>query len=311
MILSVSRRTDIPSYYSDWFLERIREGFLYVQNPMNPHQISRIELSPHVVDCMVFWTKNPIPMLGRLEELKSYAFYFQFTLTGYGRDVEPNLPDKRTRLIPAFQELSKKLGRSRVIWRYDPILFSDRYTARYHIKAFTEIAECLDGYTDRVVISFLDLYAKTRKNMAGFRLESPPPEKLEALAGEFVQIAGEHGMIVETCAEQMDLTHLGIHHGSCIDGRLIEKLIGCSLKAAKDKNQRKECGCVESIDVGAYDTCLNGCRYCYANDSDARVKALRRQYDVHSPLLCGVVGPDDQVTERKVKSLKDGQMELF
>lgn len=311
MILSVSRRTDIPAYYSDWFLERVREGFLYVRNPMNPRQISRIELSPHVVDCMVFWTKNPIPMLGRLGELESYPYYFQFTLTGYGRDVEPNLPDKRGRLIPAFQELAKKLGSGRVIWRYDPILLGGRYTAEYHVKAFAGIAECLEGYTDRVVISFLDLYAKTRKNMAGFQLESPSPGKLEALAGEFARIAGAHGMIVETCAEQMDLTRLGICHGSCIDGRLIEKLTGCSLEAAKDKNQRKECGCVESIDVGVYDTCLNSCRYCYANDSDARVKALRRQYDVHSPLLCGVVGPDDRVTERKVKSLKDGQMELF
>ena len=136
MILSVSRRTDVPNYYSDWFINRLKEGFLYVRNPMNIHQISRINLSPEVIDCIVFWTKNPANMLGKLEYLQDYAYYFQFTLTGYGRDIEPNLPDKRKELIPAFQKLSEKIGKEKVIWRYDPILLSDKYTADYHLRAF-------------------------------------------------------------------------------------------------------------------------------------------------------------------------------
>ena len=140
MILSASRRTDIPNYYSEWFINRIREGFLYVRNPMNPHQISKINLSPDVIDCIVFWTKNPINMLEKLEELKPYMYYFQFTLTGYGRDVEPNLPHKREVLIPTFQRLSEQIGKERVIWRYDPIFLSDRYTVEYHIKAFEELS---------------------------------------------------------------------------------------------------------------------------------------------------------------------------
>ena len=140
MILSVSRRTDVPNYYSDWFIHRIGEGFLYVRNPLNSHQISRIDLSPDVVDCIVFWTKNPANMIEKLESLQDYKYYFQFTLTGYGKEIEPALPDKRTELIPTFIRLSEKIGKEKVIWRYDPILISKRYTADYHLKAFEEIA---------------------------------------------------------------------------------------------------------------------------------------------------------------------------
>lgn len=311
MILSVSRRTDIPNYYSDWFLNRMQEGFLYVRNPMNPYQISRISLSPDVVDCIVFWTKNPAPMLGRLWELKDYPYYFQFTLTGYGKDIEPYLPDKRTELIPIFQELSRQIGSERVIWRYDPILINERYTAEYHRRAFGEIAASLKGYTHRVVVSFLDFYAKTRKNMEGLHIQTPTDRELEQLAEELAQIAEKNGLFIESCAEKLDLQRVGIQHGSCIDRRLIEKITGSRLKAAKDKSQRAECGCVESVEVGTYDTCQNGCRYCYANDSEESVRGGIRHYDVHSPLLCGAVGPEDKITERKMRALLERQMSLF
>ena len=163
MIISASRRTDIPAFYSEWFLNRIKEGFLYVRNPMNAHQISKIDLSRDVVDCIVFWTKNPIPMLPHLDELKDYPYYIQFTLTGYGKDVEAHLPDKKRELIPAFQELSRKIGPERVIWRYDPIAFSEKYTAEYHLRAFTQISEALKGSTHKCVISFVDTYHKNKK----------------------------------------------------------------------------------------------------------------------------------------------------
>lgn len=311
MILSVSRRTDIPNYYSEWFLNRIKAGYLYVRNPINPYQISRIGLSPETVDCIVFWTKNPKPMLGRLDELKDYPFYFQFTLTGYGRDVEPGLPDKRTGLIPVFQELSDRIGSSRVIWRYDPIFFNGRYTSQYHRKAFREIAESLSGYTDRVVISFLDMYAKIEKNMERLKAVKLPEKELLALAEKLAQIAEANGMVIESCAERMDLQKQGIRHGSCIDRRRIEQLIGCRLKVSKDRNQRPECGCIESVEVGAYDTCLNGCSYCYANGSRMQVQKMRTMYDADAPLLCGIVGEKDRITVRNVRSLKETQMSLF
>lgn len=311
MILSASRRTDVPNYYSDWFYNRIKEGFLYVRNPMNAHQISRIDLSPEVVDCIVFWTKNPANMLERLDELKKYQYYFQFTLTGYGKDVEPGLPDKREVLIPAFQKLSERIGSQRIIWRYDPIFLNPHYTLEYHLKAFKEITHRLTGYTRRVVISFVDLYAKTQRNAAGLQIENLSDRDMIELAKQLVDIAGERGMEVESCAEMIDLQSVGVRHGSCIDKKLLEEIIGCKLIIGKDKNQRTECGCFESVEIGTYNTCMNRCRYCYANLNDAMVQESVKTYDVNAPLLCGSVGLDDKITERKVKSMKDNQMSLF
>lgn len=305
MILSVSRRTDIPNYYSEWFLNRIKEGFLYVRNPMNPHQISKIDISLQMVDCIVFWTKNPQNMIKRLEYLGEYQYYFQFTLTGYGKDIEPKLPDKRSGMVGIFKSLSERAGKERVIWRYDPILITPRYTAGYHVKAFEEIAGNLAGYTERVVISFLDFYAKTRRNTKGLEIREMANEHMVFLAGEMARIAKAHGLAIETCGEQLDFGAFGISRGSCIDKRLVERLLGCRITGQKDKSQREACGCLESVEVGAYNTCLNGCRYCYANFNDEKVQENMKNYDVNSPLLCGSIGPDDKLTDRKVKLLRE------
>lgn len=311
MILSASRRTDIPNYYSDWFYQRIKEGYCYVRNPVNAHQISKISLSPEVVDCIVFWTKNPAPMMARLPEVKDYRYYFQFTLTGYGRDIEPNVPHKKESVIPTFKSLSKEIGKEKVIWRYDPILFTEKYTMEYHLSAFAQIAEALCGYTDKCVISFVDIYAKNRKTMDGLRVQAFPEEKLKEFAGKLSRIAGEHQMEIAACAEAMDLSDCGISPNRCIDKRQIEKIIGCKLSGGKDKNQRGECGCMESVEIGAYDTCKNGCLYCYANQSEAQVRSRAGLYDVNSPLLCGAVTEQDKITERKMKSLREEQISLF
>ena len=308
MILSVSRRTDIPNYYSDWFYERIKEGFLYVRNPMNPHQVSRIALSPKVVDCIVFWTKNPEPMLGRLTELSDYMYYVQFTLTGYGRDVERNVPDKKEKMISTFQKLAKQIGKERVVWRYDPILFTKKYSAEYHIRAFSQIAEVLSGYTKRCVISLVDTYAKNRKRMEQLGTYELPEAEWKAMARRLSEMARRNGMSISTCAEKADLSDCGIGHSSCIDRTLIEELIGCPIQVKKDANQRKECGCVESIDIGTYHTCRNGCLYCYANQSDVRVEQNAARYDIHSPILCGNISEEDVITERSVKSFQTEQL---
>ena len=303
MILSVSRRTDIPNYYADWFYNRIREGFVYVRNPMNAHQISRIDLSREVVDCIVFWTKNPKPMMDRLDELAAYHYYFQFTLTGYGNNMEPNVPHKKEVMIPVFQELSERIGKQSVVWRYDPIFFTEKYTPEYHLKAFGQIAEALGGYTEKCVISFLDMYAKTRRNMQSAGLYEIEKEELAEFAGRLAGLASKNGMKIGSCAESIDLEAFGIPHNCCIDRELIEKITGCKIRAEKDKNQRPECGCVESVDIGAYHTCRNGCLYCYANESEKRVIANNSGYDPQSPILCGVTGENDKITERRVKSL--------
>ncbi|MDD6169640.1 MAG: DUF1848 domain-containing protein [Lachnospiraceae bacterium] len=311
MILSVSRRTDIPNYYSEWFINRMKEGFLYVRNPMNIHQVSKIMLSPDIVDCIVFWTKNPKPMLDKLDALKEYKYYFQFTLTGYGRDVEKGLPHKKKEVIPVFKELSKKIGSEKVIWRYDPIFFNENYTKEYHINAFSQIAEELEGYTHRCVISFVDFYAKNRKGMEELKLQETKERQLVSFSGKLQEVALAKGIEVFSCAEKIDLSECGIKHGSCIDKNIIEEITGCKIEASKDKNQREECGCVESVDVGSYNTCLNGCKYCYANFSEKAVCSNVKKCDVNSPLLCGNVEDIDKITERKMKSLKIQQISLF
>ena len=310
MILSASRRTDIQNYYSEWLARRFRAGFLCVRNPMNFRQVSRITLNPNVIDCIVFWTKNPAPMLPYLDEYRRYMYYFQFTLTGYGKDIEPGLPDKRRILIPAFCELADRIGRDRVIWRYDPIFLSDHYTLDYHVKAFTRIAEALAGRTRRVVISFLDDYEKTKRNMKGINIQGLTKEKMRRLAHSFAVIAGRYGMEIQTCAEKIDLSEYGITHGACIDREYIEHLLGCRLRAGKDHGQRPECRCMESVEIGSYHTCRNGCRYCYANFSDGLVQARIRDFDVDSPILCGKMEPEDRITERKMKTLRENQMTL-
>lgn len=311
MILSVSRRTDIPSYYSEWFFNRIKEGFVYVRNPMNEHQVSKINMTPEVVDCIVFWTKNPGPMLDRLEELKGYDYYFQFTLTGYGKDIEQNIPHKREQMIPIFRELAQKIGPERVIWRYDPIIFTEKYTPEYHLKAFEQIATALKGYTKKCVISFVDIYAKNKKNMELLNVCELDKTELLAFAKKLSKIASENEIVIGSCAESIDLTECGISHNSCIDKDLIESIIGCKLKVVKDKNQRKECGCVESVEIGTYNTCKNGCKYCYANHSAESVITNCSKYDPQSPILCGVLGEKDKITERKVRSLKEQQLSFI
>lgn len=313
MILSVSRRTDIPNYYADWFYNRIKEGFVYVKNPMNPHQVSKIELSPDLVDCIVFWTKNPEPMMARLHELNNYAYYFQFTLTGYGRDIEPNVPHKKNKMIPVFQRLSNTIGSSRVLWRYDPILFNDVYTEKYHLQAFEQIAEALAGYTNKCVISFVDTYTKNKAAMKELKVHdliledsfenSAFYQGVRTFAAKLSEIAHRNGMEIATCAEKIDLSDCGIAHSSCIDKALVEEIVGYALDVGKDKNQRVECGCVESVEVGTYHTCLNGCKYCYANDSHEKAERNFKAYDANSPLLCGQIEDGDKITERKVKRL--------
>lgn len=311
MIVSASRRTDIPNYFSDWFFNRIKDGYVYVRNPMNPHQVSKIDITPEVVDCIVFWTKNPEPMLSTLDELISYDYYFQFTLTGYGKDIECNVPHKKEKMIPIFQELSKRIGKQKVIWRYDPIFFTKEYTPEYHLKAFEQIATALKGYTEKCVISFVDVYAKNKKNMDVLDLYELDKKELIVFAKKIADIAKKNGITVGSCAESIDLGECGIEHNCCIDKSLIESIIGCRLKAGKDKNQRAECNCMESVDLGTYNTCKNGCKYCYANYSDESVFKNCGKYDPDSSILCGELDENNKITERKAKSLKEHQLSIF
>ena len=311
MIISASRRTDIPSYYSEWLVNRLKEKYVLVRNPMNIHQVSKIDLSPDVVDAIVFWTKNPTPMLSYLDQINDYTYYFQFTLSAYGPDVERNLPSKNKIIIPTFQQLSKEIGKEKVIWRYDPIFFNEQYSIEYHCKYFEVLASKLGDYTEKCTVSFMDMYRNTERNVKPLSIVKDTYEMQVELLQRFVEIAKEYGLYIDTCAEIGDFHNIVVEHAHCIDRERIERIGGFKLNVDKDTNQRAECGCVASIEIGAYNTCKNGCLYCYANYSSNTVEKNFGMHNPKSPLLFGEIDSTDVIKERKVKSLINNQMNLF
>lgn len=306
MILSASRRTDIPAFYGEWFMNRLREGQVLSRNPMNPLQVSRILLSPDTVDCIVFWTKNPKPLMSYLSELEElgYRYYFQFTLTPYGRELEPGLPPKAT-LLETFRELSHRIGSEQVLWRYDPIVMNEEWSLARHEQAFATFCEELEGFTDCCTISFVDSYSKLRAVYKSGLLREITLEEMYELTSAFSRIAKQHGLDLFTCCEVLDLTSCGAVAGHCIDGERISRICGGRLSAKPDGGQRPGCGCVESLDIGSYDTCRHGCVYCYANRSAGMVAAVAERHDPNCELLTGPLKPSDRVTVRKMKSLLD------
>lgn len=250
-------------------------------------------------------------MLDKLHLLNEYMYYFQFTVNSYAQDIERHVPNKNDIIIPAFRELSSKIGSDRVIWRYDPILLTEKYSIDYHVAYFEQIAKRLTGYTSKCVISFVDMYRNTQTNMNGVGLLPIGTKEMIEIAQRMVEIAEKYHITIESCAEKINLEQYGIAHGHCIDCNLFEKLLGCKLDLDKDKNQREECGCMASIDIGMYNTCKNGCRYCYANYSSKTVERLHAEHDPYSPLISGQISDEDVIKERVVRSCKQCQMNLF
>ncbi len=301
-ILSVSRRTDIPAFYAEWFFNRVKEGFVYVRNPIVKNNVSKIALNTQVLDCIVFWTKNPSRyFIDNLHLISDYNYYFQFTITPYDSTIEQNIADKE-KVMAHFIELSKKVGKERIIWRYDPILLSNQFTIEKHIKAFDAMAKLLHPYTEKCIISFIDFYKKTERNLRGTSVRVFEDKEIVELSSYFMKIANTYGVKLETCAEPVDLHFLGVDHGKCIDNELIERITGKRVIAKKDKNQRSKCRCIESIDIGEYNSCLHNCLYCYANFSKEKVMENAKMHDKESPMLIGNVKAEDQIKERKMSS---------
>lgn len=309
MILSASRRCDIPAHFSNWFFYRIKEGYAYVRNPFQFHQISHVNLSPDVVDCIVFWSKNPYPMLSRLSDLAGYLYYFQFTLNAYGKEIEPNLPDLSAR-IHTFQELAGRLGKRRVLWRYDPVILTPVYPIAWHREQFAYLAERLADYTETCTFSFPDLYPSMVRRAAphGIRPLSGPEKT--TVAQTLSDIARSYGLRLNTCAEDIDLSAYHIGHAKCIDPFLISRLLECDLDWKKDNGQRPGCGCAAAIDLGVYHTCTHGCVYCYANRRNGPAPDRLSAYEETSPLLCSRLTETDQITRPQMKSWKNPQLRL-
>lgn len=296
MIISASRRTDIPAFYADWFMTRVREGYFYRVNPFNSRQASGFSLKPEDVDAICFWTKNPRPLMKHLDELdeRGLNYYFQFTLNPYDTTFEPNVPPLQER-IETMVDLAGRIGPERVVWRYDPIILSSVTPASWHLRQAERIAGLLKNATRRLVFSFCDFYGKGegRLNKAlmgtGIELEDiTAPEQKEALdqvALGFKAIADRHSLQIFSCSENVDLADIGLQHGACIDGSLIRELFGINHGFAKDKNQRKSCNCAESADMGIYNSCHFRCTYCYANFNEGMIESNCRKHYPDSPSL--------------------------
>ena len=313
MIISASRRTDIPAFYSDWFVQRLREGFVYVRNPMNFRQVSYISLKPEVVDCIVFWTKNALPLLTKLPVIDAmgFAYYFQFTITPYDTKLERHVPAKQE-IIESFKRLSETIGKERVVWRYDPVLITETFSVSKHMEYFSDLCRSLRDYTERCVFSFVDVYGKLkRKQQEGTVINALDNGARQAIARGFADIARENRLILQVCAEDLERQRYDISEAACIDREIIETVTGYNLKPKKDNNQRSGCHCLESVDIGAYNSCRHGCSYCYAVADDVAACKNAAYHQIHSPLLLGQLEAGDRVTQRKVTVLRDKQEMLF
>ncbi len=286
MIINTGMRTDIPAFYSEWFMNRIRAGFVLVRNPYRPDWITRYELNTDVVDCLAFCTKNPEPMLKHLDELKAYHQYWFVTITPYGKDVEPNVPPKE-KVMQDFITLSEKVGVNCIGWRYDPIFIDSTYTLERHIADYEQMCRILSGYTKVCVISFIDLYEKVKRNFPQARTVTP--QERITIGRTFAEIGKQYGITIKACAEGTDLAPYGVDCAGCMTKQTFETAIGSNLIVPKKKSQRAECACVLGTDIGAYDTCGHLCRYCYANYNHENVRRNMRLHDPESPFLVGAL----------------------
>jgi hypothetical protein len=295
VIVSASRRTDIPALYARWFAKRILAGYCTVPNPRNAKQVARVSLLPGDVDAIVFWTRFPRPLFDVLPLLdeRSYRCVFQFTITGYGSPVEARTPPLDV-AIAAFRELAETRPPGALVWRYDPILIGPAFTPESHVARFRGIAERLQGFARRVVVSLLHPYAKTRRRLGavhpfGRDLDEDPEQRPEvpALLRALADVAHAHHMVIESCASPLDWSAVGIGATKCVDDRLLAEIFGGVWPARKDPGQREHCRCVVSRDIGVSDTCTLGCRYCYATISDELARRRHAEHDPDSPSLWG------------------------
>ena len=300
MILNTGLRTDIPGFFSEWFYNRIDDGFVYVRNPYAKNQIYSYRLDPELIDCIIFCTKNPKPMFENLEKIDKFNQYWHITITPYEKEIEPNVPPMND-VLESFKYLSKKLGKENVTLRYDPIFINEKYTLEKHIESFEYIINSLSGYTTEAIISFIDLYEKTKRNFPKAR-EVTKDERLK-LGKEFAQIGKKNNIIIKTCVEGTELDKFGIDSSGCMTKEVIERAINKNLNIPKQKARNGECYCLLNNDIGEYNTCGHGCLYCYANSNKRLVKRNLKLHDPKSPLLIGEIKEDDIIKEMNQKSL--------
>lgn len=308
MIINTGQRTDIPAFYSTWLYNRLHAGFVQVRNPYFPQQVTRYHLDPEVVDLIAFCTKNPAPMLPRFHELEAYRTFWHVTITPYGKEIEPGVPDKDD-VMASFRQLSALTGPDHLVWRYDPIFISEKYSLCFHKAAFSRMCEKLEGTSHEVIVSFLDLYEKTKKNFPEGHAVTRE-QRLE-IGESFASIAAQHGFHISTCLEGNDLAVFGIDCTGCMTREKLEKAFSDTLDIPSGHTPPREgCTCLLGNDIGVYNTCAHGCRYCYANENAALVRRNMALHDPSSPFLIGNSLPGDIVHEAEQERWFTGQLFL-
>lgn len=291
MILNVSGRTDIVAFYTPWFMNRYKEGYVDVRNPFNPKLVSRIYFDD--VDAILFCTKNPIPIIKYLKTIDK-PIIFHITLTPYKKDIEPNVPDK-TELISAIKEVSNIVGINNLYIRYDPILLSSKYNISNHQKAFARMCSLLNGYVKHIIVSFIDDYKNVRQNQYILKQRPFTESDYEQIGRRFSSSAKKYGMSVQTCFEERTLSEYGFITSACLTKEMALKLTGKKF----GKWKARKCNCVEMVDIGVYNSCQHFCKYCYANYDEQKVKQNFQNHNPSSSLLVGNLEIDDIIKVRK------------
>ena len=302
MIINTGGRTDTVQYYTKWLLKRFEEGYVYSRNPLFPRKVTRYELTPDTVDCVQFCSKNYEPILADLPKIiRRFPTYFHYTITAYGRDIEPGVPSIG-QSMETLKKLSAIVGRQRLAWRYDPVLRTENYTVQSHLETFDHMARELAPYVDRCIFSFVEMYKKLKINMP--ELIPLTGEDKEVLARGLGEIAAKYRLHLQTCGMNGDYSRYGIHASGCMTLDMIGKANGIAFRKLQHKGMRQGCQCIESRDIGAYDTCMNGCKYCYANKRPEKAFANYKDHNPDSPLLLGHLQENDSLQQGAQKSFR-------
>ena len=311
MIINTGSRTDTVQYYSEWLLKRFQEGFVYSRNPLFLNKVTKYELNPEVVDCVIFCSKNYEPILGRLHEITDrFNTYFYYTITAYGKDIEPNVPSIEDS-IETLIKLSEIVGAKRIAWRYDPILLTEKYTKNRHYETFDYMSEKLSPYIDRCIFSFVEMYKKLKTNMPEIILLTQ--EDKDEIAKNIGLIAQKNKILLQTCATLENYEKYNIIQSGCITAEILGTANGVTFSNIKHSGNRKGCRCMENRNIGDYDTCPNGCKYCYANQNPQIAKKNYEKHNIDSPLILGGLYPTDEISQGSQRSflIKYEQQKLF
>ncbi len=311
MIINTGSRTDTVQYYTEWLLKRFEEGFVYSRNPMFPNIVTKYDLNPDVVDCVIFCSKNYQPILPHIRKITDrFNTYFFYTITAYDKDIEPNVPSI-DESIGTLIKLAEIVEPKRIAWRYDPILLNEKYTKDYHYKTFDYMAKRLSSYIDRCIFSFVEMYKKLKTNMPELVLLTED-DKLE-IVKNIGEISKKYNMLIQTCASCDEYQNYGILKSGCITSEILEKANNIKFKSVPHLGNRKGCRCIENRNIGDYDTCPNGCKYCYANQNPRIAEINYKKHNPNSPLILGSINPTDEIQQGSQKSflMRYEQKKLF